>query len=125
MMETKARLRGLRRKRESGDAIEIDRCPLGDLAAENFYAEGCDEESVVLIHDDEVVEVVEGEKEGEAQPEYEVSVDISVVAEGKGKEVQLELAVEVAELMQKDVFELAPKTALLEPIEKAEERLEV
>ncbi len=126
VMEAKVRLRGVRRKRESEDAIEVDRCPLGDLAAENFYAEGCDGESVVFVQDDEVVEG-EGEGEGvsEVQPESELSVEVEVVAEDKGKEIQVEVEVEVAQLMQKDAFEVAPQAALFEPIEKAEEGFEV
>jgi len=50
MADLKARIRASRLKREEAEgAIECDRAPLGDLAAEDFYAEGCDGESVFLV----------------------------------------------------------------------------
>jgi hypothetical protein len=104
MAEGKARSRAARRRKEIDDgACDVDRAPLGALSAEDFYADGCDGESVFLIP-------------AEVDPE-EQEQELVVVSEPKGKEVE----VDVDSLMQKDDFEMPRKAALLEPIEKAEE----
>lgn len=81
--------------------IEIDRAPLGDLAAEEFYAEGCDGASVFVI-------LAEEEAEQEQEPQAEQLV-----------EARVEIDIDV--LMQKSEMDIAPVAALLEPIEKPEE----
>lgn len=114
----KARARATRRKRDEG-AIEIDRCPLGDLAAEDFYAEGCDGESVFVISETDV-EDLEVEANDPEVPSS-LTFDFSAEIKGKGKEREID----IDELMRKDDRE-APKAAkVLEPIEKAEDGFEV
>ncbi|TVY15772.1 hypothetical protein LARI1_G005865, partial [Lachnellula arida] len=115
MNDVKARIRARRAVAEG--AIDIDRSPLGDLAAEEFYAEGCDGQSVFIIASDEAVEEEGCEPEASATFDFTPEMDVK----GKGKEVQ----VDVDALMRKDDFEVAPKAMLLEPIEKADEGFEV
>jgi hypothetical protein len=129
MADIKARIRESRRRRRDvdEDACDIDRSPLGDLAAEDFYAEGCDGSSVFLIPSDEHSEDIQQEQEQEQVVVEkdaglaETTFDFEAEVKGKGKEVE----VDVDALMQSNVFDAAPKAALLEPIEKAEENFEV
>jgi len=118
MSEVKARARATRRNRDEG-AIEIDRRPLGDLAAEEFYANGCDGESVFVIAESDVedLEVEANNPEVPSCLTFDFSSEVEI--KGKGKEV------DVDELMRKDDKELAMPAKLLEPIEKAEEGFEV
>ncbi|TVY26915.1 hypothetical protein LHYA1_G004870 [Lachnellula hyalina] len=118
MNDIKARIRARRAVAEG--AINIDRSPLGDLAAEEFYAEGCDGESVFIIASDEAAEE-EGREGCETEAPGTFDFTPEVDGKGKGKEVQ----VDVEALMRKDDFEVAPKAMLLEPIEKADEGFEV
>lgn len=109
MNTLKARIRA-RRQAEQG-AIDIDRSPLGDLAAEDFYAEGCDGSSVYIIAPEEE----EGEAECQASFDFNPAIDMK----GKGKSIDID------ELMRKDDFEVAPKAILLQPMEKAEDGFEL
>lgn len=144
MNELKARVRA---GRERGSEIEIDREPLGMLAARDFYPEGCDEESVFLLPSEEPSDentLPSEEVENTLSPPFEenllssdqelnaiplsseVEVDFEI---SKGKEIDLGLEdvrveqeerVDVDYLMCRD--ENAPKkAALLQPLEKAEE----
>jgi len=115
MADLKARARAsVRRRREVEDgACDVDRAPLGEMAAEVFYAEGCDGESVFIIP----AEV----EAGEVDEEEQVSMTFDFIAELKGKGMEID----VDALMRKDDFEVASKAKLLEPIEKAEEGFEV
>lgn len=111
MHDIKARIRASRKKRELDEgAIDVDRAPLGDLAAEDFYAEGCDGESVFLVP-------AEASEEEEQVDECPVTFEFIAEVKGKGKEIDIDA------LMTKDGF--APKAKLLEPIEKAEEGFEL
>ena len=107
-------LKSRTRKRRELDACDIDRNPLGEMNAEEFYAEGCDEESVFIIAtESEVVEETEAAGEvGETVP-----LTFDFIAEVKGKRNEID----VDSLMAKDDFVVAPKASLLGPIEKAEE----
>jgi len=120
--DLKVRIKSSRRRREiEMGAIDVDRSPLGDLAAEDFYAEGCDEASVVVVQE-------EAETDVEDQEEVDVNAtctfdfvaeplpEFDVVGKGKGVEGR-----SVKELMLKDDKEMAPAAAVLCPIEKAEE----
>lgn len=111
MIDIKARIKASRKKHEN--AIDIDRSPLGDLLAEDFYAEGCDGSSVFLIPSDETPQ--------DEQVEAPVAFEVAPTSEdiGKRKEIDIEA------LMARDVDTIAPKAALLEPIEKAEEGFEL
>jgi len=111
MTETKARMKNMRRRQEE-DAIEVDRCPLGEMPAEDFYAEGCDAEAVFLVN--------EGEDETDHEENHPAAeFDFLGGTKGKGRQVDVDA------LMQKDDFEPGRKAALLEPIEKAEEGFDV
>lgn len=109
MRDVKARIRASRKKMMDVDAIDVDRAPLGDLVAEDFYAEGCDPESVFLVPSEASAEDVEEEEPTKATFDFVADV------KGKGKEVEIDIDT----LMSKDTS--APKAALLEPIEKAED----
>jgi len=51
--DTKAYTKSQRRRKEIEDGtIDIDRNPLGDLEAQDFYAEGCTSSDVVLVADE-------------------------------------------------------------------------
>lgn len=121
MEEIKSRVRAARRKRDEEEGkIELDRAPLGDLAAEDFYAEGCDGESVFLVHSEE-------EDEVEEHAEVPVGFNVSAEPKGKGKEVEVDAIpqLDIDTLMSRDRFEAAPKAFLLQPIEKAEDNFEI
>lgn len=133
MTDIKARIRASRMKHEN--AIDIDRSPLGDLAAEDFYAEGCDSSSIFLIPSDVVEEEAHVEEEVQVEEEVHVEEPQQVVEEpmiatfdfisevkGKGREIDPN---DVDALMFKDPDAIAPKAALLEPIEKAEENFDL
>lgn len=113
MHDIKARIRASRKKREVEEgACDVDRAPLGDLAAEDFYAEGCDGESVFLVPAEA------SEEEEQVEPEQSpMTFDFIADVKGKGKELDIDT------LMSKDG--LAPPAKLLEPIEKAEEGFEL
>ena len=118
MADLKARARAsTRRRREVEDgACDVDRAPLGEMAAEDFYAEGCDGSSVFIIPTE--AEAGDAEEEVKAVP---TTFDFIAEVKGKGNEINTDIDA----LMRKDDFEVAPKAALLEPIEKAEEGFEV
>lgn len=118
--DIKSRIRASRRRREVDDgAIDIDRSPLSDLAAEDFYADGCDGESVFLIPSD-AADACDEECDQEPVP---LMFDFAADVQGKGKKLTIDA--EVDALMTHNEGDVAPKAALLEPIEKAEEGFEV
>ena len=115
MADIKATARTSRRQREIDDgACDIDRNPLGEMAAEDFYAEGCDGSSVFIIP-------AESDPATEEAIEPPMSFDFIAEVKGKGKEIDADIDA----LMTKDDRLLAPEAALLESIEKAEEGFEV
>jgi hypothetical protein len=137
MAEAKANARktsSRRRKEIEEGAIEIDRSPLGDLEAEEFYAEGCTSSDVVLVADEE------GDSD-EPQPEsYDAEAQAlpddthlqsydSIPEEGLPCEAMssptFDFAVEVDALMTKSEMEAPAGAKLFEPLEKAEEGFEV
>jgi hypothetical protein len=115
----KARARAsVRRRREVEDgACDVDRAPLGEMAAEDFYAEGCDGQSVFIIPAESAAD------EEEAVEPVPMTFDFIAEVKGKGKGKEIDLDIDA--LMQKDDFASAPKATLLEPIEKAEEGFDV
>ncbi|EHL01955.1 hypothetical protein GLAREA_04728 [Glarea lozoyensis ATCC 20868] len=126
MSDLKARIRARRSRDEN--AIEVDRSPLGDLAAEDFYAAGCDEKSIFVILPDETAEdevPVPEDALPVAEDVAPLTSSFDFVAEVKGKSpVREQRVLDIDALMRKD-DEVAPKAALLEPIERAEEGFEV
>jgi hypothetical protein len=149
--EAKARTRSMRRRKEIEEgAIEIDRSPLGDLEAEEFYAEGCTSSDVVLVADEEA----EGESDEplppsteayEAEPQdqpgsdeaHQESIDLgdmdAVPDDIPSCSFDFSIPTEewrvalkaVDELMAKSDAEAPAQAKLFEPLEKAEEGFEV
>lgn len=103
------------------NAIDIDRSPLGDLEAEEFYPDGCGAGDLIVIVDDVDAEAEpEAEtEEKDARPSFEFTVDAQV----KGKGRAIDEAVEL--LMARSNPEAAKPAALFSPIEKAEEGFEI
>ena len=123
--DPKARARfSARRRRELDDgAIDIDRCPLGEMPAEDFYAEGCDGESVVLVPAEEDDEAEDGAQEPEQDSPSVLAAPVTFDFCVKGKEEPSDAIVD--ELMRKSDWDVAPKAAVLEPLEKAEDGFQV
>ncbi|PVH79598.1 hypothetical protein DL98DRAFT_492661 [Cadophora sp. DSE1049] len=128
MRDIKARLhRASRRQRSQADenAIEVDRSPLGDLAAEDFYAEGVLAGEVVVVAEDGEVEVEQDREREQSVGVVGVAKTFDFTAEvvGKGKGVEVDVNVCVEGLMSRDVNEGVEggKARLLEPIERVEE----
>ncbi|EKD13385.1 uncharacterized protein L3040_002755 [Drepanopeziza brunnea f. sp. 'multigermtubi'] len=121
-----------RGRMQDANAIVIDRCPLGDLPAEDFYAEGCDENTVVLADADVdadadasalITPPADGsENDGRAStstshvPASTFDLAAGALHKGKGKAIEIDLDV----LMAKSAESGAPGARLLEPLEKAE-----
>merc|ERR1711977_809885 len=113
MRDIKARLhRASRRQRAQVDenAIEVDRAPLGDLVAEDFYGEGVGAGEVVVVGED-------GEESHEQEQEREREQSVGVVGVAKTFDFTAEVVgkgkgVEGVE---------GGKARLLEPIERVEE----
>jgi hypothetical protein len=140
-----------RRKEIEEGAIEIDRSPLGDLEAEEFYAEGCTSTDVVLVADEEG----DGDSE-ERQSQFDVSCEPQAepqvhefescneeIVDARemdsptpdmasctfdfsipSEEWRVDLKA-VDELMTKSDSDTAAQAKLFEPLEKAEEGFEV
>jgi len=109
MSSLKQRLRG------DIDACDIDRAPLGEMSAKDFYAEGCDGDSVILIPAD--ADVIDEEQEEEpVAPSFNFTTEIQVPQVMYPVDTS-----DVDDLMRKDDYEIASKAALFEGIEKAEE----
>jgi hypothetical protein len=132
MADLKTRIKARRSRREVDEnAIELDRAPLGDLAAEDFYAEGCDEKSIFVVMADEpaveeAVPTVAEEVVDENAPLPPTAASFDFVAEVKGNgPVHENKGLDVDALMRKDDLEMAPKASLFEPIERAPEGFEV
>jgi hypothetical protein len=149
--DAKARTRSMRRRKEIDEgAIEIDRSPLGDLEAEEFYAEGCTSSDVVFVADEEAegqsdVPLPQSTEPYEAVPQsqpesietHQDSIDLGdmdAVAEDipsctfdfslPTEEWRVDLKA-VDELMAKSDAEAPAQAKLFEPLEKAEEGFEV
>jgi hypothetical protein len=149
--EAKARTRSMRRRKEIEEgAIEIDRSPLGDLEAEEFYAEGCTSSDVVLVADEEgegepeeplapSAETYEVETQGqlesdETRPESVGLGDVDGIPEDvpastfdfsiPTEEWRVDLKA-VDQLMTRSDSDAAAQAKLFEPLEKAEEGFEV
>jgi hypothetical protein len=131
------------RKEIEQGAIEIDREPLRDLVAEEFYPEGCGEGDVVFVadeeHEDETPALLLSSTHtlSPTSPalslptplsadltacEFDFTVNMSssdMDVKGKGR------MVEIDELMEKSNSEMPAQAAVFAPIEKAEEGFEV
>ncbi|KAH7323858.1 hypothetical protein BKA65DRAFT_76054 [Rhexocercosporidium sp. MPI-PUGE-AT-0058] len=107
MADIKARLhRASRRGVRDENAIEVDRAPLGDLAAEDFYGEE--------------VEVDADASEGEVGVAKTFDFVAEVVGKGKGIEVDVRAEALMGNLECAEAS-VSGNARLLEPIEKVEE----
>lgn len=119
----KAKLRRGRPEHES--AIEVDRCPLGDLVAADFYAADCCDgsEGVVLVADEADASALitppheDALDAGEASLGVASTLDFAADIIGKGKGVEVDIDVLMARSAEGAA---APAAKLLEPIESAE-----
>jgi hypothetical protein len=126
----KSALRAMRRRKEVEEgAIEIDRAPLTDLVAEEFYADGCSDKDFVYIVEDEddvpVTQVAQNAPDNyveECKFDVDAGIDGETEMEGANNEGRGKPTVD--ELMQRS-SEIAEHAALFEPLEKAEEGFEV
>jgi hypothetical protein len=137
----KAQRPSMRRRKEIEEgAIEIDRLPLGNLEAEDFYAEGCTSADVVLVPEEGEPEEPQ-EAEYQDQPTYDdipkettdvgsfnnVPEDIqrqSFDFSFPSNEWRVDLQA-VDELMTKSDAEAPQQAKLFEQLEKAEDGFEV
>ncbi|KAI1138609.1 hypothetical protein F5Y05DRAFT_44791 [Hypoxylon sp. FL0543] len=116
-----SRPRAARQVMDDEMVFEKERNPLGEMNVRDYYSEGCDENSVVLIPGDEENEQPQAQEESEFQfaPELKPTETDSVpqpcVQDGPKS---------VDELMQK-TDEPAPGAALLEPMEGTGDSFEV
>lgn len=111
--------KGKRRVLLEGE-IEIDREPLGDLAAEEFYAEGCERGSVFVIVEEESAATTTAADTQLPTPEDmpEIVVEDDVVEQEQEPLPELDIDV----LMQKNSTSTpAPGAKLLQPLEREEE----
>ena len=99
--------------------VEKERSPLGEMDVKGYFAEGCDETSVVIIPGDD-----EEEQQQPVKTDLENIPEIKVDESAVPKPVVEDGAKSIDELMGKS-DEPAPSVALLEPIEGAGESFEV
>jgi hypothetical protein len=105
--------------------VEKERAPLGEMNVRDYYAEGCDESSIVFVPGDEDEQHPEqqsnnAEVEVAPEPKPEVKIDEAPVAEP----VLVDGSKTVEELMQQ-TEQPTPAAALLQPIEGTGESFEV
>ncbi|KAK6835020.1 hypothetical protein PG987_009714 [Apiospora arundinis] len=114
-----ARPRAARLAADADDMfVEKERSPLGEMDVKSYFADGCDETSVVIIP---------GDDEEEQQPvktDFEPVPEIKIDASAVPGPVVEDGAKSIDELMQKS-DEPAPSAALLQPIEGTGESFEV
>jgi hypothetical protein len=116
MQAAKAAARKRRAVKVEEGEIECDRAPLGDLAAEDFYAEGCDGNSVFVIPSEEAADHKEAHQRDSDAPEPQEQEPAQVETEER-------VEIDIDALMQKSEIDgvSAPKAALLQPLEGPEE----
>ncbi|KAI1479704.1 hypothetical protein F4774DRAFT_113815 [Daldinia eschscholtzii] len=101
--------------------FEKERNPLGEMNVREYYSEGCDENTIVIIPGDDE-ESNESHQQSENKPDF-----ISVTSPGELHTPQLDVedgAQSVDQLMEK-TEEPAPSAAVLEPMEGTGESFEV
>lgn len=108
--------------RRDEDACDVDRAPLGEMETRDFWADGCDEDSVVVVPADVVDDEPEPEQEAEAEaeqrpevPAFDFSPKITLPDVVTADAVS---SSDVDALMQKGEHVVTPK---FEGIEKAEQ----
>ncbi|CZT05946.1 uncharacterized protein RAG0_11837 [Rhynchosporium agropyri] len=122
MQDIKARLHSASRRKLMSDenAIEVDRAPLSDLPAEEFYAEIPEAEAEVEVIEpsDAGAVTVAVAEDGDSEGEVGVAKTFDFTAEvvGKGKAVEVDIE---GSMVSENVG--SGNARLLEPIEKVEE----
>ncbi|KAI0834683.1 hypothetical protein F5Y06DRAFT_150137 [Hypoxylon sp. FL0890] len=116
-----SRPRAVRQAMDDEMVFEKERNPLGEMNVRDYYSEGCDENSVVLIPGDEENEQPQQQEENGFQFELELESTESDTVQQPTVE---DGAKSVDELMQK-TDEPAPGAAVLEPMEGTGESFEV
>ncbi|KAI1745916.1 hypothetical protein F4680DRAFT_442188 [Xylaria scruposa] len=112
--------------------LEKERNPLGEMDPKDYYSEGCDENSIIMVPGDEDEETpVQNDHDHRLASEVEFSVpavgeyaEADVIAEPEFPEEEEEKCASVEELMQK-TDHAAPGAAVLEPLEGTGESFEV
>ncbi|UNI19447.1 hypothetical protein JDV02_005629 [Purpureocillium takamizusanense] len=98
--------------------VEKERVALGEMNAVDFYADGCDESSVVLVHEDDEQEQ-EQEQEQESEPpssrNFKFAPDLEVLAADEA-EPEGDAVTEVAALMGA-ATKGSSKAAVLQPMD--------
>ncbi|KAH0497746.1 hypothetical protein TgHK011_005032 [Trichoderma gracile] len=97
--------------------VEKERVALGEMDAADFYAEGCDETSVILVHEDE-------ESEAPVAPLASVSSIPEEPEEEESEEEELEIHEDIDALISRS-DETSSKAAVLQPIEGTGESFEL
>lgn len=126
-----SRTRSQRRRKEIEEgAIEIDRSPLGDLEAEEFYAEGHTATDVVLVEEDEGdsedVHAQSGQTHSYDAPPEDVPSPEDTSSQTFNFSISATISLDdVDVLMTKSDTEAPAVAKLFEPLEKAEEGFEV
>lgn len=117
-----SRPRALRQVAHADDMIiEKERSPLGEMNAKEYYAEGCDDGSVVIVPGDDEEEQLPVTSEARAVPRAH---ELAHGERAAPEPVVKDGAKSVDELMQK-VAEPGPAAAVLAPIEGTGESFEV
>lgn len=120
-----SRHRAARAAADMDDMIfEKERNPLGEMNVRDFYAEGCDESTIIIVP---------GDDDEEAKTEYEFSPDVQVdetvpvpePVSGSTAEPVLEDGTKSVDELMLKMEEPAPSAALLQPIEGTGESFEV
>ncbi|KAI1747384.1 hypothetical protein F4782DRAFT_426350 [Xylaria castorea] len=109
--------------------FEKERNPLGEMDPKDYYSEGCDENSIIIVPDDEDEETPV-QNDHQLVPEVNLSVPIGdyteadPIAKPEPEPLEEERHVSVEDLMQKTDHP-APSAAVLEPLEGTGESFEV
>ncbi|KAH8664526.1 hypothetical protein BX600DRAFT_512550 [Xylariales sp. PMI_506] len=106
--------------------VEKERNPLGEMNVSDYYAEGCDESSVIIVPGDEDVEQEQlpAKTEFDFAPELKLAPVVSVEQSEPLPSSEEDGLKTVDELMEK-TEEPAPSAALLQPIDGTGESFEV
>ncbi|KAK4082807.1 uncharacterized protein Triagg1_1697 [Trichoderma aggressivum f. europaeum] len=99
--------------------FEKQRVALGEMNAADFYAEGCDETSVILIHEDEDED---GEPEAPIATVSNIPSYIPEEPEEEEEEDELEIHQDIDALISRSI---GSKAAVLQPIEGTGESFEL
>jgi hypothetical protein len=104
---------------EDNMMVEKERRPLGEMDVKDYYSEGCDETSVVIVSGDEDEEQPEPPRNDfEFAPELQPSVPAT-------PEIAVAETVKTVDQLMQRTDELVPSAAVLEPMEGTGESFEV